>query len=92
MDTDTLCAATSVESESALRVREVQAFVELALGMRFEMRYFDEDRWYATTAEDLADTLAPYFPDLPQCLDLMLDGEVIESRLAAYRLVRSSAP
>ena len=91
MDTHTpLRAAAPVASESAPLASHVQAFVKVALAMRFEMRYFDENRWYATTAEDLADTLAPYFPDLLQCLDLMLDGEEIESWLAAYRLVRSS--
>jgi hypothetical protein len=41
-----------------------------------------------TTAEDLAHTLVPYYPDLTVCLDGMLDGEEVDSRLATYRLCR----
>jgi hypothetical protein len=41
-----------------------------------------------TTAEDLAHTLVPYYPDLTVCLDGMLDGEEVDSRLATYRLRR----
>ena len=33
------------------------------------MRFFGEAAWSATTAEDVAYTLIPYYPDLMLCLD-----------------------
>jgi hypothetical protein len=66
--------------------REVQAFLSTAVEARFEMRYVGEDRWYPVPADDVALTLAGYHPDLRRCLDLLLDGEEVASRLARFRL------
>ena len=46
---------TSDRSENAVRV-----FSTLALGLRFEMRFIGEPRWWPTPAEDVARGLAPY--------------------------------
>ena len=53
------------------------------------MRYFGEGCWYVTTAEHVAHTLVPYYPNLMVCLDGMLGGEEIDSRLGTYRLCRN---
>ncbi len=66
--------------------REVQDFLSTAVEARFEMRYVGEDRWYPVPADDVALTLAGYHPDLGRCLDLLLDGEEVASRLARFRL------
>jgi hypothetical protein len=67
---------------------DIRAFLSAALGLRFETQYFGEARWHATTAENVAHSLVPYYPDLTVCLDGMLNGEEIDSRLATYRLCR----
>jgi hypothetical protein len=67
---------------------DIRSFLAGALRLRFEMKYFDEGRWYATTAEHVAHALAPRFPDLMLCLDRMLDGHEVGSRIATYRLSR----
>ncbi|MGH8697385.1 MAG: hypothetical protein ACREVS_12970 [Burkholderiales bacterium] len=66
--------------------REVEDFLSTAVAARFEMRYVGEDRWYPVPADDVALTLAGYHPDLGRCLDLLLDGEEVASRLARFRL------
>ena len=66
--------------------RDIEHFLSCASGLRFEMRFFGEAAWSATTAEDVAYTLIPYYPDLMLCLDHFLDGEEVESRLAMYQL------
>jgi hypothetical protein len=66
--------------------REVEAFLATAVEGRFEMRYFGEDRWYPVPADDVALTLAGYHPDLGRCLDRLLNGEEVASRLARFRL------
>ncbi|HKC43265.1 MAG TPA: hypothetical protein VKC64_05520 [Burkholderiales bacterium] len=64
----------------------VQEFLTVAAQTRFEMRYIGEDRWYPAPTDDVAVTLASYHPDLQQCLDRMLTGEVVASRLAHFRV------
>lgn len=69
---------------------EVQVFLSLAGSTKFEMRYLGEDRWYAAPADDVALTLAGYHGDLQRCLDQMLNGEELASRLALFRVARRS--
>lgn len=66
--------------------REVQIFLSSAAEARFEMRYAGEDRWYPVPADDVALTLAGYHPDLRICLDRLLNGEEVASRLARFRI------
>jgi len=68
--------------------RDVQLFLSIAGWTRFEMRFIGEDRWYPAPADDVASTLAPYYPDLEHCLDQMLTGEEVASRLALFRVAR----
>jgi len=72
--------------------REVQDFLSTAMEARFEMRYVGEDRGYPVPADDVALTLAGYHPDLGRCLDLLLDGEEVASRLARFRLSQRAGP
>ena len=65
---------------------EVSVFLSTAAEARFEMQYVGEDRWYPIPADDVALTLAGYHPDLRRCLDRLLDGEEVASRLARFRL------
>jgi hypothetical protein len=87
MDTQALRVTYFVDDEHVPPwCDDIRSFLSAALGLRFEMRYFGEACWYMTTAEDVAHTLGPYYPDLTVCLDGMLDGEELDSRLATYRL------
>ena len=89
MDTQALRVTYFVDDEHVPPwCDDIRSFLSAALGLRFEMRYFGEACWSITTAEDLAHTLVPYYPDLMVCLDGMLDGEEVDSRLATYRLGR----
>ena len=62
--------------------------MSLALGLRFEMRFIGEPRWWPTPAEDVARGLAPYHPTLQECLERLIQGEELASRLSAYRIAR----
>jgi hypothetical protein len=64
----------------------VQEFLTVAAQTRFEMRYIGEDRWHPAPADDVALTLASYHPDLQHCLDRMLTGDEVASRLAHFRV------
>jgi hypothetical protein len=85
MKLDDLCARESVASDRTWN-RDVQVFLDTAFEARFEMRYVGEDRWYPIAADDVALTLAGYHPDLRRCLDRLLSGEEVASRLARFRL------
>ena len=69
---------------------KVQVFLSMAGSTKFEMRYLGEDRWYAAPTDDVALTLAGYHIDLERCLDRMLNGEELASRLALFRVARRS--
>lgn len=89
MDTQALRVTYFVDDEHVPPwCDDIRSFLSAALGLRFEMRYFGEECWSITTAEDLAHTLVPYYPDLMVCLDGMLGGGEVDSRLATYRLGR----
>jgi hypothetical protein len=81
-----LCEPVAIASDRA-GDREIQEFLSVAAAARFEMRYLGEDRWYPVPADDVALTLAGYHPDLGRCLDLLLNGEEVASRLARFRLL-----
>jgi hypothetical protein len=66
----------------------MQLFVYAAAPTRFEMRYIGEDQWYPVPIDDVALTLGAYYPDLQKCLNRMLDGEEVASRLALFRVSR----
>lgn len=87
MKLDDLCA---LEPEALVGDRawnrQVRVFLATAAEVRFEMRYVGEDRWYPVRADDVALTLAGYHPDLTRCLDRLLNGEEVASRLARFRV------
>jgi hypothetical protein len=64
----------------------VQTFLNLAAQTRFEMRYLGEDRWHPAPIEDVAQTLLAYHADLEDCLERLLEGEELASRLALFRV------
>jgi hypothetical protein len=69
--------------ESAVRV-----FFTLALGLRFEMRFIDEPHWWPVPAEDVARGLIPYHRTAEDCLERLLQGEELTSRLSVYRIAK----
>jgi hypothetical protein len=85
MKLDDLCPREPAVSDRTWN-RAVQVFLDTAVEARFEMRYVGEDRWYPIAADDVALTLAGYHPDLRRCLDRLLSGEEVASRLARFRL------
>jgi hypothetical protein len=85
MKLDDLCAREPATSDRTWN-REVRVFLDTAVEARFEMRYVGEDRWYPIAADDVALTLSGYHPDLRRCLDQLLSGEEVASRLARFRL------
>jgi hypothetical protein len=85
--TDALRTALLAEREPAsCWSHEIHEFLQGAAGCAFEMRFFGEDRWYRTSADDVAHTLVPYHPDLIACLDRLRAGESLASWLALYRV------
>lgn len=70
--------------------REIQMFVTVAAQTRFEMRYVGEERWYPAPTDEVARTLVAYHPNLRQCLDCLLDGGEVASRLARFRVAARS--
>jgi hypothetical protein len=90
MDTQALRVTYFVDDEHVPPwCEDIRSFLSATLGLRFEMRYFGEGCWYVTTAEHVAHSLVPYYPNLMVCLDGMLGGEEIDSRLGTYRLCRN---
>jgi hypothetical protein len=67
---------------------DLEAFLEASLDLRFESRYFGEERWWVTTRDEVARSLAPYHPDLGECLERMVEGEEVSSPLSAFRIAR----
>jgi hypothetical protein len=86
MKLDGLCVRRTPPGGDRAWNHDIQAFLSTAVEARFEMRYVGEDRWYPVAADDVALTLAGYHPDLRRCLDQLLDGEEVASRLARFRL------
>jgi hypothetical protein len=73
------------------QAEDLEAFLEASLDLRFESRYFGEERWWITSRDEVARSLAPYHPDLGECLDRMVEGEEVSSPLSAFRIVRPAA-
>jgi hypothetical protein len=73
---------------SAAGARDVETFLEESSGLRFETRYFGEERWWATSREEVARSLAPYHAELIECLDQMIDGGAVSSPLSAFRIAK----
>jgi hypothetical protein len=67
---------------------ESRQFLTLALGLRFEMRFPSEPKWWPASILEVAEALRPYHPCAEACLRRMLDGEEVCSRLAMYRIAR----
>ena len=67
---------------------EVASFVHRAIGLRFEMRFKWEARWWPIDAREVAETLAGYYYDygMHSCLEQMREGKELTSGLAVYRV------
>jgi hypothetical protein len=77
-------------SDAPVCARNLDDFLEASLDLRFETRYFGEERWWATSRDEVARSLAPYHADLAECLDRMVDGGEVSSPLSAFRLAQPS--
>jgi hypothetical protein len=67
---------------------EVTSFVDSALGVRFEMRFEWETRWWLVDAHEVAKTLVGNYNDLQNCLEQMCEGQELRSGLAHFRVRR----
>ncbi len=69
---------------------EVASFVHHALGLRFEMRFKWETRWWPIDAREVAESLAAYYSHygMHSCLEQMREGKELASVLALYRMQR----
>jgi len=67
---------------------EVTDFVRRAFGIRFEMRFEWETRWWLVDAQEVGKTLAAYHNNLQGCLERMREGKELSSDLAYYRVRR----
>jgi hypothetical protein len=67
---------------------EVESFVRRAIGLRFEMRFKDEVKWWPTDAQEVAETLAGYYYDYGMhcCLEMMREGKELPTALAVFRM------
>lgn len=68
---------------------EMQVFLSLSAGLTFETRYHGEDRWWPVTADEVARTLSAYHANLQQCLDQLLEGDEIGSKLSLFRVAET---
>ena len=67
---------------------ETATFFALALGVHFETRFTSETKWWPASMFDVADALLPYCPSAKACVERLLNGEEVCSRLAVYRVAR----
>ena len=83
---ETLCSTGRQTTSSP----EVESFVRRAIGLRFEMRFKDEVKWWPTDAREVAETLAGYYYDYGMhcCLEMMREGKELPTALAVFRMHR----
>ena len=67
---------------------ETTVFLTLALGLRFETRFTSESKWWPASVFEVAEAILPYHHDAEACVERMLNGEEVCSRLAVYRVAR----
>jgi hypothetical protein len=67
---------------------EVTAFVRCAFGIRFEMRFEWETRWWLVDAQEVGRALGGYHTNLQSCLEEMRGGRELRSGLAHFRVRR----
>lgn len=79
-------AAPELESNTL----EIDSFVRRAIGLRFEMRFKDEQQWWPANARDVAETLSGYYYDYGMhcCLEMMREGKELPTALAVFRIRR----
>lgn len=77
-------------SATAPSTPEVDSFVRRALGLRLEMRFKDESRWWPVDTREVAETLAGYYYDygMHSCLEMMREGRELPTALAYFRVRR----
>jgi hypothetical protein len=67
---------------------EATTFFTLALGLRFETHFTSEPKWWPASMFEVAEALLPYHRSAKACVERMLNGEELCSRLAVYRIAR----
>jgi hypothetical protein len=67
---------------------EVARFVRGAFGLRFEMRFRWETKWWPIDAQQVGETLAGYYRSTQSCLEQMREGGELPSGLAYFRMRR----
>lgn len=75
-------------SRPAPKGSEVVSFVRHALGLRFEMRFDWETKWWPVDAQEVGETLAGYFHSLQDTLEQLREGQELRSGLAYFRVRR----
>jgi len=92
MGSDNLRAYYSADRVAPRGNGAVQMFLMGLAQSRFEMRYLGEERWHPAPTEDVAQTLVAHHPDPRECLDRLLEGEEVASRLARFRVAARPSP
>ena len=79
-----MAAAPQAESNTL----EIDSFVRRAIGLRFEMRFKDEARWWPINAWEVGETLLGYYYDygMHSCLEMMREGKELPTALAVFRI------
>ena len=74
--------------ERESNTREIDSFVRRAIGLRFEMRFKDEARWWPINAWEVGETLLGYYYDygVHSCLEMMREGKELPTALAVFRI------
>lgn len=68
---------------------EARLFVERGIGLKFEMRFIGEDRWWPCSVDDIARTLEACQPSLQIVFGMLCAGAIVASPLCEFRLVEA---
>lgn len=69
---------------------QMQNFLDAAASLGFETRYIGEQKWWPVGNEEVAQTLGKHYEDLLADLSSMLDGAVLRSPVAEFRIADKS--
>lgn len=81
-----LIEQTARPTRRASQMPEVAGFVRRAFGLRFEMRFRWEAKWWPVDAQEVGATLAGYYESMQNCLEQIREGKELASGLAYFRV------
>ena len=67
---------------------QMQDFLDAAADLGFESRFIGEKNWWPVQNEEVAQTLGAHYSDLEAELARLLDGEILRSPMAEFRLLK----